>query len=100
MCTMLMGSKYATCLVLGTKRCSVARILTPPTASGELVGVSCTTVSVEGESCLLICHTAPMPTDYEKYFSFGQFAIEMNELEEGLRDQLPRTDCRFRPDQR
>ena len=41
-----------------------------------------------------------MPTDFEKYFSFGQFAIELNELEEGLRDQLPQTDCRFRPDQR
>ena len=41
-----------------------------------------------------------MATDYEKYFSFGQFAIELNELEEGLRDKLPQTDCRFRPDQR
>ena len=43
---------------------------------------------------------APMPEDYEQYFSFGQFAIELNELEEGLKDKLPQTDCRFRPDQR
>ena len=41
-----------------------------------------------------------MPVDYEKYFCFSQFAIELNELEEGLKDKLPQTDCRFRPDQR
>lgn len=41
-----------------------------------------------------------MPEDYEKYFSFSQYAIELNELEEGLKDKLPQTDCRFRPDQR
>ena len=41
-----------------------------------------------------------MPEDCEQYFSFGQFAIELNELEEGLKDKLPQTDCRFRPDQR
>ena len=46
------------------------------------------------------CISAPMPEDYEQYFSFGQFAIELNELEEGLKDKLPQTDCRFRPDQR
>lgn len=44
--------------------------------------------------------TAPMPEDYEHNFCFGQFAIELNELEEGLKDKLPQTDCRFRPDQR
>ena len=47
-----------------------------------------------------ISPVAPMPEDYDQYFSFGQFAIELNELEEGLRDKLPQTDCRFRPDQR
>ena len=41
-----------------------------------------------------------MPVDYERYFSLSQFAIELNELEEGMKDRLPLTDCRFRPDQR
>lgn len=41
-----------------------------------------------------------MSEDYEQYFSLSQYAIELNELEEGLRDKLPQTDCRFRPDQR
>ncbi|XP_049904735.1 oxysterol-binding protein-related protein 6 isoform X5 [Epinephelus moara] len=41
-----------------------------------------------------------MPTDYELYYGFTRFAIELNELCPELKDALPRTDARFRPDQR
>uniref|UniRef100_A0A1A7Z6Q9 Oxysterol-binding protein n=1 Tax=Iconisemion striatum TaxID=60296 RepID=A0A1A7Z6Q9_9TELE len=41
-----------------------------------------------------------MPMDYELYYGFTRFAIELNELCPELKDVLPRTDARFRPDQR
>lgn len=41
-----------------------------------------------------------MPTDYELYYGFTRFASELNELCPELKDVLPRTDTRFRPDQR
>uniref|UniRef100_A0A3Q1GG65 Oxysterol-binding protein n=1 Tax=Acanthochromis polyacanthus TaxID=80966 RepID=A0A3Q1GG65_9TELE len=41
-----------------------------------------------------------MPTDYELYYGFTRFAIELNELCPELKDVLPRTDARFRRDQR
>lgn len=42
---------------------------------------------------------AEMPPDSEQYYGFSYFAIELNELLEGQKDELPCTDCRFRPDQ-
>ncbi|XP_035659988.1 oxysterol-binding protein-related protein 1-like isoform X1 [Branchiostoma floridae] len=33
-----------------------------------------------------------------KYFHFTNFAMTLNELLEGMDEQLPSTDCRFRPD--
>lgn len=41
-----------------------------------------------------------MPTNYERYYGFTRFAIELNELDPLLKDLLPTTDARFRPDQR
>ncbi|XP_046973476.1 oxysterol-binding protein-related protein 6-like isoform X3 [Vanessa cardui] len=41
-----------------------------------------------------------MPAEHELYYGFTRFAIELNELEPGLRELLPHTDTRFRPDQR
>ncbi len=41
-----------------------------------------------------------MPPDSENYYDFSYYAIELNELLESQRDELPCTDCRFRPDQR
>ncbi|XP_065149256.1 oxysterol-binding protein-related protein 6 isoform X1 [Paramisgurnus dabryanus] len=41
-----------------------------------------------------------MPTDYELYYGFSRFAIELNELFPEMKDLLPPTDARFRPDQR
>ncbi|XP_032148710.1 oxysterol-binding protein-related protein 6 isoform X3 [Sapajus apella] len=58
----------------------------------------------------LFCGVAPsakciwrpgsMPTNYELYYGFTRFAIELNELDPVLKDLLPSTDARFRPDQR
>lgn len=41
-----------------------------------------------------------MPTDYELYYGFTRFAVELNELCPEMKDLLPPTDARFRPDQR
>ncbi|CAG8443415.1 11454_t:CDS:2 [Ambispora leptoticha] len=41
----------------------------------------------------------PIP-DYEQYYGFTQFTIELNELTPDIVDFLPITDTRFRPDQR
>ena len=41
-----------------------------------------------------------MPTDYELYYGFTRFAIELNELCPEMKDLLPPTDARFRRDQR
>ncbi|XP_036400876.1 oxysterol-binding protein-related protein 6-like isoform X1 [Megalops cyprinoides] len=41
-----------------------------------------------------------MPTDYELYYGFTRFAVELNELCPEIKDLLPLTDARFRPDQR
>ncbi|XP_035214822.1 oxysterol-binding protein-related protein 3-like isoform X2 [Stegodyphus dumicola] len=41
-----------------------------------------------------------MPEDYELYYGFTRFAIELNELDPELEKLLPPTDTRFRPDQR
>ncbi|XP_070585117.1 oxysterol-binding protein-related protein 3 isoform X4 [Erythrolamprus reginae] len=42
----------------------------------------------------------PMPKDYEQWYGFTQFALELNEFEPISRPLLPPTDTRFRPDQR
>lgn len=41
-----------------------------------------------------------MPEDYELYYGFTRFAIELNELDPDMSKYLPITDTRFRPDQR
>ncbi|XP_033728021.1 oxysterol-binding protein-related protein 6-like isoform X1 [Pecten maximus] len=41
-----------------------------------------------------------MPEDFELYYGFTRFAIELNEPESELEKVLPPTDSRFRPDQR
>lgn len=41
-----------------------------------------------------------MPEDYELYYGFTRFAIELNELDLEMAKILPKTDTRFRPDQR
>ncbi|KAG9477386.1 hypothetical protein GDO78_002662 [Eleutherodactylus coqui] len=41
-----------------------------------------------------------MPNNYELYYGFTRFAMELNELDPVMREFLPVTDARFRPDQR
>jgi len=41
-----------------------------------------------------------VPENSKQYYGFTRFAIELNELDDDLREQLPSTDTRFRPDQR
>lgn len=41
-----------------------------------------------------------MPEDYELYYGFTRFAMELNELDLETAKILPKTDTRFRPDQR
>ncbi|XP_045455674.1 oxysterol-binding protein-related protein 6-like [Melitaea cinxia] len=55
-----------------------------------------------GDSPAARCLWRPgaMPPEHELYYGFTRFAIELNELEPGLRELLPHTDTRFRPDQR
>ncbi|XP_057211146.1 oxysterol-binding protein-related protein 6-like isoform X1 [Triplophysa rosa] len=40
------------------------------------------------------------PEDYFNYFGFSQYARELNELTDDIKDKLPPTDTRYRPDQR
>ncbi|XP_048367624.1 oxysterol-binding protein-related protein 3 isoform X3 [Sphaerodactylus townsendi] len=47
-----------------------------------------------------IWRASPMPKDYEQWYGFTQFALELNELDPVTRPMLPPTDSRFRPDQR
>ena len=41
-----------------------------------------------------------MPEEYEMYYGFTRFAMELNELDPDMSKYLPITDTRFRPDQR
>ena len=41
-----------------------------------------------------------VPENSKQYYGFTRFAIELNELDDELRQHLPPTDTRFRPDQR
>lgn len=41
-----------------------------------------------------------MPEDFDLYYGFSRFAIELNELTEDILKDLPPTDTRLRPDQR
>ncbi|XP_048048802.1 oxysterol-binding protein-related protein 6 isoform X1 [Megalobrama amblycephala] len=51
-------------------------------------------------SAKCIWRPGSMPTDYELYYGFSRFAVELNELFPELKELLPPTDARFRPDQR
>ena len=41
-----------------------------------------------------------LPEGCEDYFYFNEMAMNLNHLSEDLKEQLPPTDSRFRPDQR
>ncbi|CAG7785076.1 unnamed protein product [Allacma fusca] len=51
-------------------------------------------------SARCIWRMGTMPEDASKFYGFTRLAIELNELSPSLRDKIPGTDTRFRPDQR
>uniref|UniRef100_A0A8C4H0P6 Oxysterol-binding protein n=1 Tax=Dicentrarchus labrax TaxID=13489 RepID=A0A8C4H0P6_DICLA len=51
-------------------------------------------------SATCIWRANAMPVDYEQYYGFTKFAIELNELDPSLKLLLPPTDTRLRVDQR
>uniref|UniRef100_A0A8C7N5G4 Oxysterol-binding protein n=1 Tax=Oncorhynchus kisutch TaxID=8019 RepID=A0A8C7N5G4_ONCKI len=46
----------------------------------------------------LIWRIAPRPDNSAEFYAFSTFAMQLNELEEGMKGVLPPTDCRLRPD--
>ncbi|CAB1317432.1 unnamed protein product [Coregonus sp. 'balchen'] len=46
----------------------------------------------------LIWRIAPRPDNSAEFYAFSTFAMQLNELEEGMKGVMPPTDCRFRPD--
>ncbi|KAF7706665.1 hypothetical protein HF521_019919 [Silurus meridionalis] len=46
----------------------------------------------------LIWRISPRPENSAQYYAFSKFAMQLNELEEDMKQNLPITDCRFRPD--
>ncbi|CAG8706985.1 15842_t:CDS:2 [Dentiscutata erythropus] len=70
--------------------------------SGRLVGKWNEIICHEkGPNQLEVIWKAHPPiSDYEQYYGFTQFCIELNELTPDLDGHLPSTDTRFRPDQR
>ncbi|KAK7572119.1 hypothetical protein V9T40_014591 [Parthenolecanium corni] len=51
-------------------------------------------------SAKCIWRPGTMPENHEMYYGFTRFAIELNELDPEAAKYLPKTDTRFRPDQR
>ncbi|PSN35782.1 Oxysterol-binding protein-related protein 6 [Blattella germanica] len=51
-------------------------------------------------SARCIWRPGTMPEEYEMYYGFTRFAMELNELDPDMSKYLPITDTRFRPDQR
>ncbi|GLG95172.1 Oxysterol-binding protein-related protein 6, partial [Gryllus bimaculatus] len=51
-------------------------------------------------SARCIWRPGTMPEEYELYYGFTRFAMELNELDPDMAKYLPITDTRFRPDQR
>jgi hypothetical protein len=52
------------------------------------------------DSLQVIWRAKGHPANFRENYGFTQFAIELNEFTEGLKEVLPKTDTRFRPDQR
>ena len=52
------------------------------------------------DSMNVIWRAKPYPSDFRENYGFTQFAIELNEITDDLKNMLPVTDTRLRPDQR
>uniref|UniRef100_A0A8D8VD64 Oxysterol-binding protein-related protein 6 n=1 Tax=Cacopsylla melanoneura TaxID=428564 RepID=A0A8D8VD64_9HEMI len=54
----------------------------------------------EAPNLKLVWRLGTMPEEYEMYYGFTRFAIELNELNTEMKRLIPITDTRLRPDQR
>jgi hypothetical protein len=54
----------------------------------------------KAQSSRCIWRPAALPDDSALYYGFSRFAIELNEILISEKKFLPKTDTRFRPDQR
>uniref|UniRef100_V5HMR6 Oxysterol-binding protein n=3 Tax=Ixodes ricinus TaxID=34613 RepID=V5HMR6_IXORI len=58
------------------------------------------TYSLDIPNSRLLWQATPRPDYSPEYYHFTLFAMALNEMEEGMPERLPRTDCRLRPDMR
>ncbi|KAG0142960.1 hypothetical protein CROQUDRAFT_661834 [Cronartium quercuum f. sp. fusiforme G11] len=58
------------------------------------------TMLINSETEEIIYETKPLSPNSIKYYGFTQFAIELNEITLDIKNKLPITDSRFRPDQK
>ncbi|KAH8025539.1 hypothetical protein HPB51_009479 [Rhipicephalus microplus] len=58
------------------------------------------TYSLDIPNSRLLWRVTPRPECAAQYYNFTLFAMALNEMEEGMEKELPRTDCRLRPDMR
>ncbi|CAN7998776.1 unnamed protein product [Ixodes hexagonus] len=58
------------------------------------------TYSLDIPNSRLLWRATPRPDYSPEYYHFTLFAMALNEMEEGMPERLPRTDCRLRPDMR
>ncbi|KAL5013438.1 hypothetical protein ScPMuIL_007708 [Solemya velum] len=55
-------------------------------------------LGIPGQQC--VWRTTPRPPNSDHYFSFTSFAMALNEMTDTIKDKLPPTDSRLRPDSR
>ena len=48
----------------------------------------------------LLFEAKPFPENFNMMYFFTNFTLQLNNLPEGLKEKLPPTDSRLRPDQR
>lgn len=57
-------------------------------------------LDASGTHLHVLWRATPLPEDAIEYYGFTQFAIGLNEITEDIRELIPPTDSRLRPDQR
>jgi len=61
---------------------------------------SISVTDLESNDSFLAWKSKERPKDFQFYFYFSHFTLQLNYLPEALKKVLPPTDCRMRPDQR
>nr|CAD7265263.1 unnamed protein product [Timema shepardi] len=56
------------------------------------------TYSIDIPNSTTLWEADPRPENSAEYYQFTQFAMSLNEMEEGMKTKLCPTDCRLRPD--